>query len=127
MVAFIKAHWKILLFAVLLLGGAILGFDAGNAIAGVGASGGIFGLVLGWLHPKPILGAGDAAKLADAARTSADSNTAYRDAVTGSNNQAEKLGPILDAGKSLEATGDAMVKSDGDFINRIEQEGTKSP
>lgn len=116
-------NWKIISGIFIVLGCLILGAFIGHAIEGLISGGGIVATIFGWIFPNRKSGPGsDAAGHADAARVSANSDTSLSDANARSDNQAEKLGPILDSGKKLAGTGDNMVAGDEEFIKRAEEE-----
>lgn len=114
-------NWKIIAGIVIVLVCLILGAFIGHAIEGLITGSGIVATLFGWIFPNRKSGPDDS-RHADAARVSANSDTALSDANARSDNQAEKLGPILDSGKKLAGTGDSMVAGDEEFIKRAEEE-----
>ena len=126
MANFIKAHWKILLGAIVLLVVFIVGVSAGRGIESIGAGGGVLGLILGWIHPSPK----PDPELAAAARESSDALAQLHAADAEVGGAAQKLGQALESGNNLATTGQGLMASDADLIRQTELsqgQGNSSP
>ena len=112
--AFIKAHWKILICACLFLGCVIAGLVAGNLLAGALSGGGIIGAILGIAKTKPIPGATDIRRIdktiGDLTKQSAADRKSVETSGTAVSGSLGTLGQLVDRAGEMRRTDAELIR-----------------